>query len=445
MFISDRAAAVASTRGPTGFQFFRGGLVFPLAPICLIAFVVGPLGCGAAPDALPNVPPVDQQRPAAAKAPAIEGRQSAPVARAPTNPVPRRTIPAAPSPAAPVVAAFERVWLCDLQETNVSVASGQFGKGLAGCAPGAIRINGTSSHHGLGMRADAHVEYALGKKYHTFRTSVAMNDSAGTKAGRPVEFRVVGDGKELWKSYPFYQAGSGEPCLLDVTGVDVLRLEAQFVPNTTGNEETAHAAWIEPYVSDEAVTPEALRLFSPERFNVYQSRRVEISKIRQLFDTERFADLEALAKQWRANDPHCGAWPMLFSFYQALENPTAPTEAAWQEHLARLEKWRTSNPESITPLIVLGDFYISYAWAARGGDIAMNVPKDAWPKFEDRLGKAREYLEKAETIGGDPEVYCGLIQVAQGQSAEPDDVLALVDNAHELRHGPAPESIRSGA
>src|SRR5207244_4006173 len=128
----------------------------------------------------------------------------------------------------------------------------------------------------------------------------------------------------------------------------------------------------------------------------------------------------------------CGAYPMLFRFYQALERPADSTDEAWEKHLARLEKWRTAMPESITPLVALGEAYLSYAWAARGNEFAIRVPKEAWPKWEDRLAKAHDCLKEAEAIGGDPEIYCALVQVAQGQGAEPEDVLALVDAARKL-------------
>jgi hypothetical protein len=333
----------------------------------------------------------------------------------------------------PVEPAEVRDWLCDLDEQNVVVASGRFGKnGLAGSAPGAILINSIPSHHGLGMRANAHVEYQLGKKYHTFRSSVAISDSAGKQHCRPIEFRVLGDGKPLWTSYPFDRAGSGKPCLLDVTGVDSLRLEVQFAPGTTGNEEAAHAVWVEPYVSEQPVTPEALRLFAPERFNEHHRREMEIAKVRPLFDDEKFADLEAMAKDLRAKDVRCGGWPMLYLFYQAMTTASDTSDAGWQKHFDRLERWQKSQPNSVTPLVVLGESYLNYAWQVRGQDLAARVPKEAWPKFEARGAKAGEYLAQAETIGADPETYTALIGVAQVQGADPVDVIKLVEKGRQL-------------
>jgi hypothetical protein len=326
-----------------------------------------------------------------------------------------------------------RDWLCDLDERNVVVASESFGKkGLAGFAPGAIVINGIPSHHGLGMRANAHVEYQLGKKYHTFRGSAAICDSAGKQHCRPVEFRVLGDGKPLWTSYPFDRAGSGEPCLVDVTGVDSIRLEVQFVPATTGNEEAAHTAWIEPYVSEQPVTPEALRLFNPERFNEHHQRESELANVRPLFDDEKFADLEAMAKDLRAKDIRCGGLPMLYLFYQAMTTASDTGDEGWQKHFDRVDRWQKSQPNSVTPLVVLGESYVNYAWQVRGHDVAARVPTEAWPKFEARVAKAREYLEQAETIGADTETYNALIGVAQVQGAEPDEVIKLVEKGRQL-------------
>jgi tetratricopeptide (TPR) repeat protein len=44
---------------------------------------------------------------------------------------------------------------------------------------------------------------------------------------------------------------------------------------------------------------------------------------------------------------------------------------------------------------VKGDFYIKYAWEARGSGLAKGVGQDAWAKFHERLPQARAALERA--------------------------------------------------
>ncbi|HEV2969689.1 MAG TPA: NPCBM/NEW2 domain-containing protein [Pirellulales bacterium] len=393
--------------------------------ICLAAIGMAPIGCQRAPEAAAETR-ANSTPNAAVKGggdkPAEDGTPTA------EDPAPEVDINSAP------IRPPTRVWLSDLEETNVSVGAGKFGKhGLAGCAPGVVRINGISSHHGLGMHADAHVEYSLGKKYRMFRTSVALNDSAGGNSGRPVQFRVLGDGKTLWKSCLCYRGGStGQPCLLDVSGVDVLRLEVQFVPNTTGIEETAHAAWVEPYVSDEVPSAEALHLCSPERFDAQAQGFTAEATIRELFAAEKFADLDEMAKQLRKHDISYGGMSLLGSLYESLSNSVDSSDEGWQKHFDRLERWRTAQPASITPLIVLGSAYTDYAWRARGHDYAKNVPEDAWPKFKERLKKARAYFEQAQALDRDPHLYCCLISMALSQGIALDEVMPLVEEGRRL-------------
>ncbi len=325
-----------------------------------------------------------------------------------------------------------QVWLTDLDETHVEVGAGKLGKhGLAGCVPGPIKISGVASPHALGMRPDGQVEYSLGKKYRSFRASAALSDVSGKGTIRPVQFRVLGDGRLLWKSIPIRRLRGGEPCLLDISGVSVLRLEVQFIPNAEGDASLANAAWVEPYVSDSAPVPEAMSWFKPERFEKHEALFEELEKSRALFDGEKFAELEKIADKWRKSETLYGGFPILFSFYQRLTDPLGSTERDWQKHISRLERWIKIRPESVTPLVVLGDSYINYAWQARGNGLASQVSPDAWPKFEERLAKAREYLEKAKTIGGDPHVYAALLSVALGQSSNKDDVMELVESGRK--------------
>jgi hypothetical protein len=50
---------------------------------------------------------------------------------------------------------------------------------------------------------------------------------------------------------------------------------------------------------------------------------------------------------------------------------------------------------SCVPLEVKAEFYIRYAWDARGGGFANTVPPEAWKLFHDRLALAQDALEQA--------------------------------------------------
>ena len=189
-----------------------------------------------------------------------------------------------------------------------------------------------------------------GGKYRTFHTTVALNHEARAKRGRPVEFRVLGDGKLLWASYPIYHSGNGEPCMLDITGVDVLRLEVRFVPETSGDETRRDAVWGDPYVSETAVSASELALYSPKAYARWTAILAATNKVRLAFDAERFAEIDALMKEWRSKVGTYQAAIALEQSYAFFSQPADGTEAGWAKHFARLERWKAAEPREITPL-----------------------------------------------------------------------------------------------
>ncbi len=353
---------------------------------------------------------------------------------------PARSKPLAPEKAAVKPAARiaawvppKHVWLTDLSESNVAVGRGKFGKhGLLGDAPGPIKVSGISSHHGLGLPPDGHVEYTLNRQYRALRTSVALGDSPVTASLAPVLFRVLGDGKLLWKSYPLRRTAVGEPCLLDISNIDVLRLEVEWAPNADGDKAATHAAWVEPFVSDIAPSAEQLTWFAPERYEKLETIASELESLRDWYKSENFTELDKIADDWRKSNRRCGGMPLMFDYYRTLSNPAEQTDGGWTAQIARLERWQKAKPDSVTPLVLLGECYVNYAWFARGGNVASDVAPEAWPKFEERLEKAKGSLEKARKFGNDPEAFAALLTVALGQSAETETVMELVETGCKM-------------
>ena len=85
--------------------------------------------------------------------------------------------------------------------------------------------------------------------------------------------------------------------------------------------------------------------------------------------------------------------------YEALANPGEVQDAAWKEHLALLEEWAKSEPTSAIPHVVLADFYIKYAWSARGSGWAKDVQPWQWDLFRDRLYLSAQQLQLALAFG----------------------------------------------
>ncbi len=93
-------------------------------------------------------------------------------------------------------------------------------------------------------------------------------------------------------------------------------------------------------------------------------------QMRQALSSEDFAQLEKAAEAARIEKTRFpgGVWK-LFIFYEALSQPAgndkAP-DAAWQAHIAQLQRWITAYPQSITARVALAETYHGWAWAARG-------------------------------------------------------------------------------
>ncbi|MCY3018717.1 MAG: protein kinase [Planctomycetota bacterium] len=147
--------------------------------------------------------------------------------------------------------AAKPAYLSDLDETEVKVGYGTFGKkGDLGFGGIRVQVVGVLSPNGIAMHAvtkgQAHVAYSLGRRFDTFRAGVALNDSSSACA--PLIFRVVGDGKVLWESKPIAKFKEPQECTVAIDGVEKLEL----VVDCAGDYGNGHAVWIEPRVESQA-------------------------------------------------------------------------------------------------------------------------------------------------------------------------------------------------
>ncbi|HVX13749.1 MAG TPA: NPCBM/NEW2 domain-containing protein [Pirellulales bacterium] len=111
-----------------------------------------------------------------------------------------------------------------------------------------VVVRGEPSPYGLFLHAisngSSHVAFHLGKRYRRFRGAAAINDTAWNRTVTPLTFRIVGNGRELWKSSPMQETGSSEPFELEVAGIEKLELYV----DCPGDHGWGHAAWVEPWV-----------------------------------------------------------------------------------------------------------------------------------------------------------------------------------------------------
>ena len=78
-----------------------------------------------------------------------------------------------------------------------------------------------------------------------FEAKVAINDHNNVfgRAGSPLNFAVVADGHELWRSRPVQRTGEVQSTgPLDVSAAHQLRLEV----HAEGSNACAHAVWLQP-------------------------------------------------------------------------------------------------------------------------------------------------------------------------------------------------------
>ncbi|MGL6096156.1 MAG: protein kinase domain-containing protein, partial [Fimbriiglobus sp.] len=94
--------------------------------------------------------------------------------------------------------------------------------------------------------------FKLDRKWVTFSARVACINP-GYDPATPQTFVVLGDGKEIWKSFPVTRKNQPQDCSISVAGVSELSLRV-YCPGWNGY---AWATWIEPQLSEEPLPPAA--------------------------------------------------------------------------------------------------------------------------------------------------------------------------------------------
>ena len=137
-------------------------------------------------------------------------------------------------------AASETIWISSLDLTPVRQGWGnpQPDKSVTGKP---LSIAGKIFDHGLGTHADSLARIDLRGGSEKFSALVGVDDAASSDSARLV-FKVVGDGKTLWKSSVMKQGQAAEPVNVDVKGVRTLLLQAVVSGTSVAY---AHADWAE--------------------------------------------------------------------------------------------------------------------------------------------------------------------------------------------------------
>jgi hypothetical protein len=127
-----------------------------------------------------------------------------------------------------------------------------------------------------------------------------------------------------------------------------------------------------------------------------------VAGVKLLLQQEKFEELEAVAAAVRNGKTRFpgGGWK-LSGFYRAINAPLGDRDASdadWEVHLARLERWASMKPDSITAPVAVASSYRGYAWKARGGGYASEVSETGWRLFAERVKRAETSLQKAAAL-----------------------------------------------
>jgi len=103
----------------------------------------------------------------------------------------------------------------------------------------------------------------------------------------------------------------------------------------------------------------------------------------------------------------------LLSYY--LGNlTTAPSQEAWDTHLAQLQKWLDAKPESRAARLVVAVATKNYAWYLRGDRIAGRTEPEAFRVFYEQLLKADVLLKAADEGTPSAPICAECITIAMG-------------------------------
>lgn len=130
-----------------------------------------------------------------------------------------------------------------------------------------------------------------------------------------------------------------------------------------------------------------------------------------LLAVKKFVQLDCIAdnaRTTRAKFPG-GMWK-LHNIYVALSTPRpASSDQDWHNHLALLERWTASRPNSITARVALAEAYLAYAWVARGNGLAESVTETGWRLLNQRDEIAHQVLMDASSLPAKcPEWYVAM-------------------------------------
>ncbi len=140
-----------------------------------------------------------------------------------------------------------RAWLSDARWTRAAVGWGEIARNRFWFQQGRwegvfLKIDGEVFEKGLYAHSNSAFIFPLGGRWKTFTGAIGLRDGAANQGS--AIFRVVGDGKELYRSKTL-RPGRKETLRLDISGVRQLELQTQ---GGEGHNHNSWAIWADPMV-----------------------------------------------------------------------------------------------------------------------------------------------------------------------------------------------------
>jgi hypothetical protein len=106
---------------------------------------------------------------------------------------------------------------------------------------------------------------------------------------------------------------------------------------------------------------------------------------------------------------------------------------SWERYPRMFETWRTEYPTSSNAAVAEAVYWIAYAFYARGGDYAREVPRKAWETFRERLDRAKVILDDSESYEkANPHWHTEMIYLAFAQGRPLSEQTELFEAAVKM-------------
>ena len=103
-----------------------------------------------------------------------------------------------------------------------------------------LTIGGKTFEHGFGTHAESILNINLGGGAQSFSASVGVDDEVSNNPASSVEFIIIGDNRELWKSGVMHASDAAKDCAVNLSGVKLLTLK---VGDADDGNSYDHADW----------------------------------------------------------------------------------------------------------------------------------------------------------------------------------------------------------